>query len=198
MPPGVPNLFMRTIIPKNAKLIPENSERVFKGEIFDVYQWQQKMFDGTHETFEMLKRPDTVKIIAVKDDKIVICEEQQPNTNVFLDIPSGRHDVETESELDAAKRELLEETGMTFANWRLISAEQSHTKIDWFVYTFLATGFIDQTEQKLDSGEKITVHLKSFEETIKLANDSRNRYIPIEILEQAGSIDGLQNLPQYL
>jgi hypothetical protein len=49
----------------------------------------------------------------------------------------------------------------------------------------------------LDAGEKITVHLKSFEETIKLADDPRNRYIPIEILEEAKSIDGLLNLPEY-
>ncbi len=36
--------------------IPPNAKRVFKGIIFDVYQWQQKMFDGSKETFEMLKR----------------------------------------------------------------------------------------------------------------------------------------------
>jgi ADP-ribose pyrophosphatase len=188
---------MRTIIPDNAKLIPKSSKRVFKGEIFDVYQWQQEMFDGSFETFEMLKRPDTVKIIAVKDNKIVICEEKQPHTQIFFDTPSGRHDIESESELDGAKRELLEETGMTFKTWKLIAVEQPHTKIDWFVYTFLAADFINQTEQDLDAGEKITVHLKTFEETIQLANDPRNRYIPIEILENAKSIDGLLNLPIY-
>ncbi|MEX2014414.1 MAG: NUDIX domain-containing protein [Candidatus Saccharimonadales bacterium] len=188
---------MRTIIPKNAKLIPEEAERVFKGKIFDVYQWRQKMFDGSFETFEMLKRPDTVKVIAIKDGKIVICEEQQPNTSVFFDVPSGRHDVESESELGAAKREVLEETGMAFSNWRLISVEQPHTKIDWFVYIFLAADFISQTKQNLDTGEKITVHLKSFDEIIQLANDPRNRYIPVELLEKSGSIDGLLKLPEY-
>lgn len=188
---------MRSIIPKNAKLIPKDAKQVFKGEIFDVYQWQQEMFDDSYETFEMLKRPDTVKILAVKDNKIIVCEEQQPNTKVFFDVPSGRHDVENESELDAAKRELLEETGMTFSHWRLISVEQPHTKIDWFVYIFLATDFIKQTEQKLDVGEKINVHLKSFEETLQLANNPGNRYIPIDILDKAKSIDGLLNLPEY-
>ena len=188
---------MRTIIPKNAKLIPEEASCVFKGEIFDVYQWEQKMFDDSFETFEMLKRTDTVKVIAIKDNKIVICEEQQPHTKVFFDVPSGRHDVEGESELDAAKRELLEETGMTFANWKLIAIEQPHTKIDWFVYVFLATDFSGQVEQNLDAGEKITIHLKSFEETVELAKDPRNRYIPIDILDKAKSIEGLLNLPEY-
>jgi len=188
---------MRTIIPKNAKLIPENASRVFEGEIFDVYQWQQEMFDGSFEIFEMLKRSDTVKVIAIKDNKIVICEEEQPHTKVFFDVPSGRHDVEEESELDAAKRELLEETGMSFAKWKLIAIEQPHTKIDWFVYIFLASDFVSQIEQNLDAGEKITVHLKSLDETVELAYDPRNRYIPIDILEEAKSIDGLLDLPEY-
>lgn len=188
---------MRTITPNNAKLIPEDAKLVFKGEIFDVYQWPQKMFDGSVETFEMLKRADTVKVIAMKDSKIVICEEQQPHTEIFFDVPSGRHDVESESELDAAKRELREETGMEFGAWKLISIEQPHTKIDWFVYTFLATGFISQSEQKLDSGEKITVRLETFEEVVNLASDPRNRYIPLDILKRAGSIEGLLNLSEY-
>lgn len=50
--------------------IPINARRVFKGIIFDVYQWEQKMFDGNFKTFEMLKRPNTVEIIAIRDNKI--------------------------------------------------------------------------------------------------------------------------------
>jgi len=73
---------MRTVTPKNAKLIPENAEQVFKGQIFDVYHWRQEMFDGSTETFEMLKRPDTIKIIAIKDKKIVILEEEQPDHKI--------------------------------------------------------------------------------------------------------------------
>jgi len=44
---------MRNIIPKNARLVPEEAKLVFKGIIYDVYQWEQKMFDGTFSTFEM-------------------------------------------------------------------------------------------------------------------------------------------------
>jgi len=188
---------MREVIPKNAKLIPKDAKKVFSGQIFDVYQWQQKMFDGSFETFEMLKRADTVKIIAIKDNKIVTLEEQQPHTDVFIDVPSGRHDNPNESELEAAKRELLEETGMTFKSWRLIKVEQPHTKIDWFVYFYLATVFAGQTRQKLDAGEKINVKLVSLQEAIELTKDPRNRYLPKELFESVNSIAELIKLPKY-
>lgn len=177
--------------------MPKNSERVFKGQIFDVYQWQQEMFDGSYATFEMLKRIDTVKIIAVKDEKIIICEERQPNTDTFFDVPSGRHDEQNETELEAAKRELLEETGMSFKNWKLIAVEQPYSKIEWFVYTFLATGFIEQIDQKLDAGEKITVLGKNLEETLELATHPKNRHIPVEILSKVKSVEELATLPSY-
>ncbi|MBW3568688.1 NUDIX hydrolase [Candidatus Parcubacteria bacterium] len=189
---------MRTIAPKNAKLLPQKAKRVFKGQIFDVYQWRQKMFDGSLETFEMLKRTDTIKIIAIKDDEIVVLEEEQPPHPPFIAIPGGRHDKENETELEAAKRELLEETGMKFKNWRLLSVDQPHTKIDWFVYVFLATEFESQTEQNLDAGERIEVKLYSFEEVKDLLSDPKNRYLPKKILEEVNSLQELKNYPEYL
>lgn len=188
---------MRTVIPDNAKLLPENAKCVFKGEIFDVYQWPQQMFDGTTETFEMLKRADTIKVIAIKDDKIVVLHEQQPDSPSFIDIPGGRHDHDDETELQAAQRELLEETGMKFKTWKLLSVTQPHTKIDWFVYIFLATDFESQTEQKLDAGEKIEVQLYDFEKLITLLKNPKNRYLPKEVLKKAGDINGLENFPEY-
>jgi ADP-ribose pyrophosphatase len=182
-------------VPKNARCIPANATRVFQGVIFDVYQWQQELFDGSRETFEMLKRPDSVNVIAVKDDKVIVLEQEQPGVNFFYSFPGGRHDVESESELQAAKRELVEETGMTFLNWKLISAIQPHWKIDWIVYTFLATGFVSQTAQKLDGGERITVTLKTIEEIKKLNLDPNTRYLAKDIFWALHSVQELAALP---
>lgn len=189
---------MRTVIPENAKLIPKNATRVFKGQIFDVYQWEQKMYDGSLETFEMLKRPDTIKVIAIKDDKIVILDQEQPDSNkAFYDLPGGRHDYKSEDELSAAKRETLEETGMTFKEWRLVKVEQPHSKIDWFVYLFLATGFEGLQKQNLDNGEKIDVKLMSLKEVQNLLNNTRARHLPKDLLEACENIDELAGLPEY-
>lgn len=187
----------RRVIPKNAHLVPVNAKRVFKGVIFDVYQWQQKLFDGTMTTFEMLKRPDTVKIIAIKDGKIVIVYEEQPHYGKAYELPGGRHDVPDEDELDCAKRELLEETGMKFSKWKLLDVNQPASKIEMFVYYFLATDFEEETQHHLDAGEKIEVELVDFDECLKFSRTKAGKYLPTDILEKAGSLEGLIELPEF-
>ncbi|MBR3230956.1 NUDIX hydrolase [Candidatus Saccharibacteria bacterium] len=185
---------MRKYTPDDTVLIPKNAKLVFSGKIFDVYQWPQELFDGTTETFEMLSRKDTVKIIAIKDGKIVITRQKQPRKKWFYDFPGGRNDSPKENELDAAKREMAEETGMVFRSWRLIEARQPFVKIDWMVYTFLATDFVAQGSQNLDGGELIEVEEVSFAQLKKLANTER-RFLENKIIKAADSLDDLLNLP---
>lgn len=45
--------------------IPSHATKVFSGVIFDVYQWEQELFNGNIATFEALRRPSTVIIIPV-------------------------------------------------------------------------------------------------------------------------------------
>jgi ADP-ribose pyrophosphatase len=188
---------VRKVIPLGAKLVPPNAKRVFKGVIYDTYQWLQELYDGTEEIFEMLKRPDTVKVIAVKDNQIVIVDQVQPYHGHFYDIPGGMHDNDTESELEAAQRELLEETGMRFKTWRLLECTQLHNKIEQFVYVFLATDFESQSKQQTDSGEKIAVKLMSFEKVKALVDSPKSRYLPKDILWKTSSIEELLNLQTF-
>lgn len=168
---------------------------VFKGKIFEVWQWPQIMYDGSTETFEMLRRPDTVVVIAVKDEKIVLTKQSQPNLkNEFLDFPGGRAD-EGETPLESAKREMLEETGMTFKNWKLIDVIQPLHKIEWFIYTFVATVFGDETNTNHDAGEKIEVFTMSFEE-IKNIDGERARFDQ-GIFSRYATIEELLGAPEY-
>lgn len=187
---------MRTIIPKKAVTVPAGAEKVFTGIIYDVYHWQQQLFDGTTTTFEMLKRPDTVKTLAVKDDKLVVLEQEQPNQKVFYDIPGGAHDQESETELEAAKRELREETGLTSASWRLLSVRQPNPKIDQLVYTFLATDCMASGMSTLDSGEKIKIMPLPFGEAKEILSSPRARFSPAD-LENVESLDALLSKKPY-
>lgn len=190
---------MRTILPHDAKLVPKQSGLVFKGVIHDVYHWQQKMYDGSYATYEMIKRQDTVKVIAIVDDKIVVVEQTQPDSpNVFYDIPGGRHDHKDETELEAAKRELVEETGLTFSNWKLVDCFQPSDKIEQFVYTFIANELISRSRQSLDNGEKISVHEMSYDEALSKCDLPNAKFMPKQLLVRAGSIDGLLNLEEYI
>lgn len=188
---------MRKFIPDFIKAIPPQAERKFSGEIFDVYQWPQEMFDGSVETFEMLKRSDTVIIIAIRDGKIVLTHQKQPYRDWFYSFPGGRTDASDADELAAAKRELREETGMTFANWKLIKVTQPFSKVDWLVYTFLATDFLEQSEQHLDSGELIEVLEVGLDELVQLSHQPDGHDIKLDFggLGETTNLQQLQDLP---
>jgi len=149
--------------------LPKQARRVFRGVIFDVFQWPVKMYDGSTVTFEKLKRPDTAAIIPVTTDgKIILTVQQQPDTNTYLGLVGGRVDVLGENAWQAAKRELLEETGYRAKKWLLFDKFKPHSKIEWTVYTFIAKGCYKAAEQHLDGGEKIKLLPVSFEKFVKL------------------------------
>lgn len=189
---------MRTVLPPKARLVPPNAKRVFKGIIFDVYHWQQPAFDGSAITFEMLKRPDTVAIIAVRDNKLVVVQEQHAEIpEPFLNFPGGRHDRDDETELDAAKRELAEETGLTFKTWKLFDVRQVESKIEHFAYYFLATDFDAQVAARPDAPERTKVRLMTYEEVKTISTSPRMRFFQEVLFNRAPTIQELLNLPEY-
>lgn len=161
--------------------MPEGATLVFRGRLFDVYQWQQQMYDGTYQTFEKLKRPDTVVVFAVLDDgSILLTKQEQPGKSLFIGAAGGRVDEGEEIE-EAAARELLEETGYRAKELILWHSEQPVSKIDWAVYTFIAKGLEKVDEQRLDAGEKITLHPVTFDEFIDTT--LRNEFTEREIVK---------------
>ncbi len=189
---------MREYIPEKMSKIPEEAKLAFKGEVFEVYQWPQKLYDGRTATFEMLRRADTVCTIGVKDGKIVVLRQKQPRKDWYYGYPGGRVDEEDKNELRAAQREMREEAGMRFRDWRLIGVKQPYTKVDWLDYLFLATGFIDQGEQALDGGEIIEVLEMEFEEFRELAMDPKNYHLSFmaRMWEEVRSLEDLLKLPE--
>lgn len=153
--------------------LPDNAECVYKGKIFDVYQWQQPMYDGTTKTFEKLKRPDTVVVFPILDDgRILLTEQEQPGKKPFIGACGGRMD-EGEDILEAAKREFLEETGYEAKEYVLWKAEHPASKIDWVVYFFIAKGCAKVSDQSLDGGEKIDLKPVTFDELLQIGRDGR-------------------------
>jgi 8-oxo-dGTP pyrophosphatase MutT (NUDIX family) len=148
---------------------PEGTKRVFKGKIFEVYQWEQPLFDGGVATFENLKRPDTAEVIPIlPDGHILLINQEQPTTGQYLSTIAGRME-EDEEPLAAIQRELLEETGYEAVEWSLWDAYQPVRKIDWAVYTFIAKGLHKVAEPNLDGGEKIDLYPVSLDEFLRLA-----------------------------
>lgn len=159
--------------PISSQPLPDDAQLVFKGVLFDVYQWQQRMFDGTTATFEKLKRPDTVIVFAVlDDDRILLTKQEQPGKQPFIGAAGGRVD-EGEDILTAVKRELLEETGYEADDWTLWHSEQPISKIEWASYVFIAKKVRKVAELNLDSGEKIELMPVMFDELITIGTSSK-------------------------
>jgi 8-oxo-dGTP pyrophosphatase MutT (NUDIX family) len=189
---------MKKVIPADAVLIPDQAERAFQGMIFDTYQWPQKLFDGSEHRFEMLKRPDTVSVICVVEDKLLVIDDEQPHLGSRQSFPGGRID-DTDATVEAAaQREILEETGYSFKNWRLIKVSQPYRKMEWFVYLFVAWDVAEKREPVLDPGEKIDVSQLSFDDVKALVMQGKG-YLgeSVDIFEKAGGLDGLLALPEF-
>lgn len=150
--------------------IPDQAHRVFKGTIFDVYQWDQELYDGSHGVFEMLKRADTLQILATEGDKILVTYESQPNKEGFYSFPGGKAE-DAEDPLSCAKREMLEETGMESDDWKLYRVYEPFHKIDWKIYYYIARNCRTVRPPQLDAGERIEVKRLSFDEFIQFIID---------------------------
>ncbi len=129
------------------------------------------MFDGSFATFEKLIRPDTVNVIGIVGNKIIILRQKQPDWKKYKGTLVGGRIDERESPLRAAKRELLEETGYVSRDWILWKKINPYGKIIWTVHNFIARDCEKIKKPELDAGEEIKLRLASFEELLALTDD---------------------------
>jgi ADP-ribose pyrophosphatase len=175
--------------PISKQPLPDNAKLVFKGVIFDVYQWETEGYDGRKKIFEKIKRQDTVIVIPVTNDgRIIIAEQEQPGKQPYVALLGGRVD-EGEDILAAAKRELLEESGYEASDWELYDAVQPITKIDWSVYTFIAKGCKKVSEPNLDGAEKVKVQLVSFDEFVDIVLSDKFSDIELKLKIYEAKLD---------
>ncbi len=152
--------------------IPKNALCKYKGIIFQIYEYPQRLYDGTIAPFEKIVRRPTVDIIAVVGDKIIILEQEQPGKEKYLCLPGGAID-DGENAKEAALRELLEETGYSSDAIQLIHEEKGGAKFYFHQYVFVAKNCKKIGEQKLDGGEKIRVDFTDFEGFLALCRNRR-------------------------
>lgn len=170
--------------PQSRQPMPESAEKVFSGVLFDVYQWQQQMFDGTTATYEKLKRQDAVVVIAVTDDnQFLVTLQEQPGQKQYACLASG-HIEEGETPHQAAVRELLEETGYEAAEWELLRSDQPIREIDWALYHFIARGCKRVADIQQEAGEHIQLLQLDFDGFIDFCRrpDFAERLLQMQIL----------------
>jgi 8-oxo-dGTP pyrophosphatase MutT (NUDIX family) len=96
-----------------------DSETVYEGKIATVRHETFRFEDGGEEVREVVGHPGAVAILA-HDERFVymVRQPREPvNEPSLLELPAGKLDVEGESRLECAQRELAEEIGLSAADW---------------------------------------------------------------------------------
>ena len=111
--------------------------------------------------------PDWVTAVALTVDGRFIFERQYRHALGLtqFEIPGGCIDPEDKDPQEAVARELREETGYEFSEFRYLGRTSANPSIlnNW-MYFYLATGGVRSAEQHLDDNEDIEVHLFTLEE----------------------------------
>jgi 8-oxo-dGTP pyrophosphatase MutT (NUDIX family) len=140
------------------------SEKAFDGRLFDVALRTYRHPDGGEYEREVVEHPGAVGIVA-HDERFVYLVSQPReaiDSEASLEIPAGTRDVEGESELECAIRELREEVGLAAESWELLRTV--HLSPGWAneqIAIFEATGLseVDGGHQPDDDEELEVVRL---------------------------------------
>lgn len=114
-----------------------------------------------HEYY-VLEYPDWVNIIAITTEGLFVLERQYRHGlgNTCYELPCGVIEA-GETPLEAAKRELLEETGYSGGEWQeWMTLSPNPATSNNLAHSFLAVGVSKTSAQKLDPTEDIDVYLR--------------------------------------
>ena len=111
--------------------------------------------------YYVLEYPDWVNIIAITKDGQIVMERQYRHAlgKTCYELPCGVIEA-GETPLEAAKRELLEETGFAGGEWQeWMTLSPNPATSTNLAHSFLATGVEKVSGQHLDATEDIDVYL---------------------------------------
>jgi len=134
------------------------SKTTYEGRIIEVPVDRFRYEDGETAEREIVVHPGAVAVVAHDDLHVYLV--RQPREPVgdpgLLELPAGKLDVDGESELECAERELEEEVGVRASEW--IELKRFYTSPGFAeeqVTIFLATGLERVAGHEQDPDERI-------------------------------------------
>ncbi|MBQ4137481.1 MAG: NUDIX hydrolase [Clostridia bacterium] len=146
-----------------------SSKLVFDGVVAHLYLDEILLPNGERSTREYLKHNGAVAVLAIdKDDNAYIVHQYRyPHGRVITEIPAGKLDYSDEDHLEAALRELREETGLTSASVTYLGEYiPSPALLSEVIYLYYATD-LSLGEQDLDEDEFLSVEKIPFDALVE-------------------------------
>jgi ADP-ribose pyrophosphatase len=150
-----------------------SSESIFKGKVISLQVDQVKLPNGKTASREIIKHPGAVAVLALLNDTMIVVEQyRKALERNQVEIPAGKLDP-GELPLDAALRELEEETGYRSDSVRLISSfATSPGFADEIIHLYIAENLI-KGETRLDEDEFLDCEAITLEEAKQYILDQR-------------------------
>lgn len=177
---GIQRLFYSVGMPKSARRNPSSkgariisSRVVYRGPVFYVTTDQVKEPGGIRVRRDLIHHSGSVVVLAVDDSghtpRILLERQYRHAAGDYLwELPAGRIDP-GEQELEAAKRELLEETGYTAKKWkRILKFYATPGFVAETMAVYLATG-LRSGEAQPEADEIIYKRLVPLPSAVKMA-----------------------------
>lgn len=148
-----------------------SSEYLFRRPWLTARRDVVELPDGrVFDEFYILEYPTWINVTAITPEgRYVMVRQYRPGLGeVFTELCAGVAE-EGEDPLDAAKRELLEETGYAGGSWRLLNVISANPGANTnLTYCYLAEGVTLQAPQQLDASEDLAVELYSRSEVMEM------------------------------
>ena len=148
-------------------------KEIFDGHVIHVVCDTVTLPDGKSATREVCLHVGAVCIIPLLSDGTVLMERQfrYPHGRVFLEIPAGKLNFAGENPLEAAKRELREETGAIAGKYTYLGEMiPSPAVLGEKIQMYLAED-LTFAEQELDEDEFLEVEKIPLEELYRMVMD---------------------------
>lgn len=145
-------------------------EEIFHGVALHVVKDEILLPNGKRSVREISLHNGAAAVIPILPDGRVIMERQYryAHGRVMLEIPAGKLDTPDEPPLEAAKRELREETGAVAEKYTYLgSIAPSPALIDEVIHVYMAEG-ISFGERRLDEGEFLDVEYYTLDELYEM------------------------------
>jgi len=133
-------------------------ETRFEGSQFSVRVERFRYADGEEVERELVRRVDAAAVVAYDDEHVWLVRQPREAIAAYtLELPAGKLDVEGESPLQTAKRELAEEIGREAEHWEpVVSYHPTIGYSNEMVHVFAATGLRESGVEPIP-GERIEI-----------------------------------------